>query len=253
MQRARRCALPRTGNIALVMEALKERGLLRQNAPHLVSNLAFVVPNYDWWEAPFYGLGRKIENVFAGKYGFGSSEILTREETLAATAHNQTDGLRGGVVYYGNRCRTGRDAAQLPYSGAEVVWAARHEMARTVARRSRALFLNAHAAEAMAPELARLMAGELGWDAARPDAGTAMADNHQPAAEAINTSNASLESRRPRSAPSATRTAISRCLLRGPRELQVHDVRDGDEKDEQRHSLDYRQPSNPSRVSSWFL
>ena len=45
------------GNIALVMEALKERGLLRQNAPHLVSNLAFVVPNYDWWEAPFYGLG----------------------------------------------------------------------------------------------------------------------------------------------------------------------------------------------------
>ena len=45
------------GNIALVMEALKERGLLRQNAPHLVGNLAFVVPNYDWWEAPFYGLG----------------------------------------------------------------------------------------------------------------------------------------------------------------------------------------------------
>jgi len=45
------------GNISLVMEALKERGILRQNAPHLVSNLAFVVPNYDWWESPFYGLG----------------------------------------------------------------------------------------------------------------------------------------------------------------------------------------------------
>ena len=66
------------GNIALVMEALKERGLLRQNAPHLVSNLAFVVPNYDWWEAPFYGLGLKIYNVLAGKYGFGTSEILSR-------------------------------------------------------------------------------------------------------------------------------------------------------------------------------
>ena len=60
------------GNIALVMEALKERGLLRQNAPHLVSNLAFVVPNYDWWEAPFYGLGLKVYNVLAGKYGFGT-------------------------------------------------------------------------------------------------------------------------------------------------------------------------------------
>jgi glycerol-3-phosphate dehydrogenase len=60
---------------------------------------------------------------------------------------------------------------QLPYTGAEVVWAARHEMARTVedvlARRTRALFLNARAAEAMAPEVARLMAGELGWDSSR--------------------------------------------------------------------------------------
>src|SRR3954465_2224873 len=88
------------GNIALVMEALKERGLLRQNAPHLVSNLAFVVPNYDWWEAPFYGLGLKVYNALAGKYGFGSSEILTREETLARLPTIKTDGLLGGVVYY---------------------------------------------------------------------------------------------------------------------------------------------------------
>ena len=36
------------GNLSLVMEALKERGLLRQNAPHLVRDLGFVVPNYDW-------------------------------------------------------------------------------------------------------------------------------------------------------------------------------------------------------------
>ena len=61
------------GNISLVMEALKERGLLRQNAPHLVSDLAFVVPNYDWWEAPFYGLGLKVYDLLAGKYGFGAS------------------------------------------------------------------------------------------------------------------------------------------------------------------------------------
>ena len=115
------------GNIALVMEALKERGLLRQNAPHLVSNLAFVVPNYDWWEAPFYGLGLKIYNVLAGKYGFGTSEILSREETLARLPTIKTDGLRGGVVYYDgqfddarllinlvrDRCRAGRDAGQL--------------------------------------------------------------------------------------------------------------------------------------------
>src|ERR1700684_2746790 len=45
------------GNLALVMEALRERGLLRRNAPHLVHDLAFVVPCYEWWERCFYGMG----------------------------------------------------------------------------------------------------------------------------------------------------------------------------------------------------
>ena len=73
------------GNIALVMEALKERGLLRQNAPHLVRDLAFVVPNYDWWEAPFYGLGLKVYDLLAGKYGFGpSADPLARRDARAA-------------------------------------------------------------------------------------------------------------------------------------------------------------------------
>src|SRR5881396_375316 len=70
------------GNISLVMEALKERGLLFQNAPHLVHDLEFIVPNYEWWEAPFYGVGLKVYNLLAGRYGFGASEILSREETL---------------------------------------------------------------------------------------------------------------------------------------------------------------------------
>src|ERR1035441_6521528 len=70
------------GDIGLVMEALRERGLLRKNAPHLVRDLAFVVPNYDWWEAPFYGLGLKLYDLLAGKYGFGQSQILSVEETM---------------------------------------------------------------------------------------------------------------------------------------------------------------------------
>src|SRR5437016_2710900 len=88
------------GNISLVMEALKERGLLFQNAPHLVRNLGFVVPSYDWWQAPFYGLGLKLYNVLAGKYGFGTSRILSREETLDRLPSLETEGLRGGVIYY---------------------------------------------------------------------------------------------------------------------------------------------------------
>ncbi len=88
------------GNIGLVMEALKERGLLLENAPHIVHDLAFVVPNYDWWEAPFYGLGLKLYQLLAGKYGFGSSRILSREETLKYLPTLKTEGLRGGAIYY---------------------------------------------------------------------------------------------------------------------------------------------------------
>ena len=88
------------GAISLVMEALKERGILRQNAPHLVKDLAFVVPNYEWWESPFYGVGLKVYDMLAGRYGFGASQILSREDTLARLPTIRTEGLRGGVVYF---------------------------------------------------------------------------------------------------------------------------------------------------------
>src|SRR5438876_4475728 len=71
------------GNISLVMEALKERGLLRRNAPHLVHDLGFIVPNYAWWEAPFYGIGMKVYDVLAGRHGFGKSRHLSKDEVLA--------------------------------------------------------------------------------------------------------------------------------------------------------------------------
>jgi glycerol-3-phosphate dehydrogenase len=85
------------GNVPLVMEALHERGLLLQNAPHLVRDLAFVVPNYLWWEAPFYGVGLKLYGALAGRYGFGPSRLLSREQTVALLPTIKTAGLRGGA------------------------------------------------------------------------------------------------------------------------------------------------------------
>ncbi|HRF18304.1 MAG TPA: FAD-dependent oxidoreductase, partial [Chitinophagaceae bacterium] len=70
------------GNIKLVMEALRERGLLLKNAPHLVHNQKFVVPNYKWWEKPYYGIGLKIYDWMAGRLGLGPSQFLSKEETL---------------------------------------------------------------------------------------------------------------------------------------------------------------------------
>lgn len=88
------------GNVSLVMEALKERGILRRNAPHLVKDLAFVVPNYEWWEAPFYGIGLKIYNLLSGRYGFGKSKILSKKETLRLLPTIKPENLKGGVIYY---------------------------------------------------------------------------------------------------------------------------------------------------------
>jgi glycerol-3-phosphate dehydrogenase len=107
------------GNIPLVISALKERGLLRQNAPHLVHDLAFVVPNYSWWEAPFYGIGLKLYDLLAGKYGFGASRLLSKEETLERLPGLEPDELRGGVVYYDGQFDDARLLIHLAMTAAD--------------------------------------------------------------------------------------------------------------------------------------
>jgi glycerol-3-phosphate dehydrogenase len=107
------------GDVALVMEALKERGLLRQNAPHLVHELACIVPSYAWWEGPFYGIGLKIYGLLAGKSGFGKSHSISREETLQQLPNVNPDGLNGGVVYYDGQFDDARLLINLIATAAE--------------------------------------------------------------------------------------------------------------------------------------
>ena len=109
----------RQGNISLVLEALKERGLLLRNAPHLVKNLPFVVPNYDWWEGPFYGIGLKMYDLLAGKQGFGRSKLLSKERTLELIPTIEPEGLTGGVVYYDGQFDDARLAINLAQTAAE--------------------------------------------------------------------------------------------------------------------------------------
>src|SRR4030042_1234265 len=61
----------RQGNISLVIEALQERGRLKKNAQHLVHHQSFIVPAYDWWSGPFYGIGLTAYDLMAGKLGLG--------------------------------------------------------------------------------------------------------------------------------------------------------------------------------------
>lgn len=107
------------GNISLVLDALKERGIMRRNAPHLVHDLSFVVPNYDWWEGPFYGIGLKLYDILAGREGFGSSKLLSKEETLKLIPTLEEKGLRGGVKYYDGQFDDARLLINMVQTAAE--------------------------------------------------------------------------------------------------------------------------------------
>jgi glycerol-3-phosphate dehydrogenase len=101
------------GNIRLVKEALHERGILCENAPHLVHPLPFLVPLYHWWEGPFYGLGLKVYDLLAGKLGIAQSKHLSRKETLKALPNLHKEGLRGGALYYDGQFDDARLALTL--------------------------------------------------------------------------------------------------------------------------------------------
>ena len=106
------------GNISLVREALHERSNLLHNAPHLAQPLPFVMPAYRWWEVPFYGIGLKLYDLLAGKAGLGSTEFLSRGETLQLLPTAQPAGLSGGVKYWDGQFDDARLALALARTAA---------------------------------------------------------------------------------------------------------------------------------------
>jgi glycerol-3-phosphate dehydrogenase len=90
----------RQGHVQLVLDALKERGRLRKNAPHLVHDLAFVLPCYSRWEPYYYGAGLTAYDLLAGRWRFGRSKVVPAAEVRRRLPTVQTSGLRGGVVYH---------------------------------------------------------------------------------------------------------------------------------------------------------
>ncbi|MBC3846009.1 glycerol-3-phosphate dehydrogenase/oxidase [Winogradskyella echinorum] len=104
------------GNIDLVREALFERGLMLQNASHLVSNQSFIIPNYRWWDNFFYTVGLKVYDFLAGKLSFGKSLRIKKRETISRLSTLKTDNLKGGVVYYDGQFDDSRLAVNIAQS-----------------------------------------------------------------------------------------------------------------------------------------
>lgn len=101
------------GNIALVQEALHERSLLLNNAPHLAQALPFIMPSYQCLSTPFYGIGLKIYDMLAGRKGLGSTQMATATQTLKIASSLKSSGLKGGVVYWDGQFDDARLALAL--------------------------------------------------------------------------------------------------------------------------------------------
>ena len=101
------------GNIKLVMGALRERGLLRKNAPHLVKDLPFIIPCYRWWDIFLYTVGLTLYDVLAGRLGLGRSLPLSKSAALKALPAIKAHKLKGGVVYHDGQFDDSRMAVNL--------------------------------------------------------------------------------------------------------------------------------------------
>jgi glycerol-3-phosphate dehydrogenase len=107
------------GDIGLVREALRERGLLLQNAPHLVKNESFIIPNYSWWDGVFYTIGLSIYDLLAGKLSFGRAKHISKKDTIKRLPGIQEKGLHGGVVYHDGQFDDSRLAINLAQTAVE--------------------------------------------------------------------------------------------------------------------------------------
>ncbi len=101
------------GNVKLVLEALRERGRLLRNAPHLAHRLAFIIPAYSWWEIPFYGIGLTVYDLLAGREGLGRSRILSASGVQRELPTAKADALKGGILYYDGQFDDARLAITL--------------------------------------------------------------------------------------------------------------------------------------------
>jgi len=107
------------GDVHLVREALKERGLLVQNAGHLVKNQSFVIPNYNWWGGYFYTIGLKIYDLLAGSLSLGISKYISKKKTIEMLPNVQEKGLVNGVIYHDGQFDDSRLAINMAQTAVE--------------------------------------------------------------------------------------------------------------------------------------
>lgn len=108
------------GDVALVFEALKERGLLMKNAPHVSRKQSFIIPIYSFWDKLKYGVGLKAYDLMAGSLRIGKSSWLPKGEVIAKIPAIKQEGLMGGVQYFDGQFDDARLALNIAQTCADL-------------------------------------------------------------------------------------------------------------------------------------
>lgn len=104
----------------LVKEALHERKVFLDIAPHLSFALPIMIPVYKWWQLPYFWIGTKCYDLLAGKQNLQSSYLLTRSKALEAFPQLNPDTIKGAIVYYDGSHNDARMNVSLAVTAAEM-------------------------------------------------------------------------------------------------------------------------------------
>jgi len=107
------------GQIGLVRTALNERGILLQNAPHLVKKQSFTIPCYSWAGLVKYFIGLKCYQALSGRFSFGRVRYIKRKDMSSVLPGLNTRGLKGGVLYFDGQFDDARLAINLAMTAVE--------------------------------------------------------------------------------------------------------------------------------------
>ncbi len=101
------------GDVTLVLEALRERGRMKANAPHLVKDQAFVISNYSYWDNFLYFCGLTFYDMLSFGFGYGRSKFISAKKVMKYIPTSVEKGLKGGVVYHDGQFDDSRMAVNL--------------------------------------------------------------------------------------------------------------------------------------------
>ncbi len=106
--------------VDMVRGALRERRRLLANAPHLVEELALVVPAYRRWQRSWHGIGLKVYDALAWGRGLPPSRSLDRRECARRVSTLREEGLRGGTLFHDGQFDDARLAWALARTAANL-------------------------------------------------------------------------------------------------------------------------------------